>query len=239
MKTLSIKCIALGAALATMIAASSGHAHGQPLKLSGKSVMIFPILLGKPSDDDDSWKYAIEIAEGLGVKLERLGMLPSISPRYPEPIMEEENLASAVKQLLAFMNRRKAETDYLLFARFEGNQSGGKFVARARAVLTDAEGRVVWSQEPGEFSEAGNIWPIALSRQLAHTLLTLFDLKEPNRQTKPGPLETRLRQRHAQNARPASITCPPGPGARGNTKTSNALPHVPYDHRLSMEHPMR
>ena len=190
MKTLRIKGIALGAALATMIAAAPGHADGQPLKLSGKSIMIFPIFLGKPSDDD-AWQYAFEIAEGLGVKLERLGILPSISPRYSESIMEEENLASAVEQLRGFMNRRKAETDYILFARFEGKQAGKEFGVRARAVMADATGRIVWSQDPAEFSEGGNLGPLVLIEDLDQTLTSISDLKEPDWEADPGPFSIR------------------------------------------------
>jgi hypothetical protein len=139
---------------------------------------------------------ADSMAEGLGIMLERRGMLPSISPHYPESIWVDENLAEVAKQLHALRNQWKMETDYTLFARFEGKQAGQAFMVRARAVMTDATGKTVWSQDPKEFSEGGNMWPIALYMELGRTLTVVSDLKEPAGKIDPGPLETKLRKKH-------------------------------------------
>jgi hypothetical protein len=195
MNTLIIKTIAIGAAITTMTGLSI-QADEPQLQLHGKTVLICPIMLGKPSDDDDAWKYAISMAKGLGIMLERRGMLPSISPHCPESIRVEENLAEVAKQLHALRDQWKMETDYTLFARFEGKQAGQEFLARARAVMTDATGKIVWSQDPEEFSKGGNMWPIALYMELGRTLTAVSDLKESVEKTDPGPLETKLRQKH-------------------------------------------
>ena len=163
-------------------------------RLHGKTILICPILSGKPSDDDDAWQGANMGAISLGVKLERRGMLPVLSPQYPESIMEEENLVEVVKQLQALRKQWKTETDYILFARFEGKRAGKKFVVRARAVMADATGRMVWSQDPAEFFEGGNIWPIMLIEELDQTLTSISDLKEPDWEAEPGPFETRARK---------------------------------------------
>ncbi len=79
-----------------MMAGLSSQADETQLKLHEKTVLVCPIMLqeaGKHSSDDDAWQYADEMAEGLGIMLEREGMLPSISPHYPESIRVEENLA--------------------------------------------------------------------------------------------------------------------------------------------------
>ena len=163
-------------------------------RLHGKTILVCPILSGKPSDDDDAWQGAIMGAMSLGVKLERRGMLPVLSPQYPESIMEEESLVEVVKQLQALRKQWKTETDYILFARFEGKRAGKKFVVRARAVMADATGRMVWSQDPAEFFEGGNIWPIVLIEELEQTLTSISDLKEPDWEAEPGPFETRARK---------------------------------------------
>ena len=57
----------------------------------------------------------------------------------------------------------------------------------------DATGKIVWSQDPKEFSERGNIWPMVLCEELARTLTAASDLHD---QAEPGPLETQLRRKH-------------------------------------------
>ncbi len=198
MKTTCTKYIAIVAVITTM-AGLSCQADEPQLKLHGKTVLVCPIMLGNPSDDDDAWQYADEIAESLGVMLERRGMLPSVSPHYPEFIWVEENLAEVAKQLHALRKQWKTKTDYILFARFEGKQEGKQFVVRARALLMDSSGQIVWSQDPEEFSKGSNLWPIGLYMELARTLTAASDLKKSDDQAESGPLETRLRRKYEKN----------------------------------------
>ena len=198
MKTKSRKSIAAVTAAIMMAGMSVGTAEPQ-LKLRDKTITICPILSGKPSDDDDAWQGAIMMAEGLGVKLERRGMLPILSPHYPKSIWVEENLAEVAKQLHALRKQWKTKTDYILFARFEGKQEGKQYVVRARALLMDASGKIVWSQDPEEFSKGSNLWPIGLYMELARTLTAASDLKKSDGQAEPGPLETRLRRKYEKN----------------------------------------
>ncbi|MDF7824407.1 hypothetical protein P4B35_10320 [Pontiellaceae bacterium B12227] len=198
MKTMKRKSIAVVAALAT-IAGAACHAEDSPLKLHGKTITVCPIMPGTPSNDDRAWQHAFEMAEGVGIKLERRGMLPVLLPRYPESIMEEENLAEVAKQLQALRKQWETETDYILFARFEGKQAGKEFVVRARAVLMDAGGQIVWLQDPRDFSKGGNIWPIVLYMELVQTLTDLSDLNKSDGYAEPGPLETRARKRYEKS----------------------------------------
>lgn len=174
----------------------------EPLfRLHGKTILICPIRLqeaGKPSNVDGSWQR-VGMAEGLGITLERQGMLPSISPHYPKSIWVEENLVEVAKQLHALRSQWKMETDYTLFARFEGKQEGKQYVVRARALLMDSSGQIVWSQDPEEFSKGSNMWPIGLYMELARTLTAASDLKESDDQAEPGPLETKLRSKYEKN----------------------------------------
>lgn len=64
MKTTCTKHIAIVAVIATM-AGLSCQADEPQLKLHGKAVLVCPIMLGKPSDDDDAWQYAVNFAESL------------------------------------------------------------------------------------------------------------------------------------------------------------------------------
>jgi hypothetical protein len=188
--------------LAALVVCLACHADGQPLKLLGKTILICPIMLqdsGEPSTDVS--RHAIPMAEILGIKLEQQGMLPAISPQYPESIMVEKNLVTVAKQLHALRHQWKPGTDYILFARFEGKQTEQGFLVRAHAVMTDATGRIVWSQEPAEFSKGGNMWPIGLCMELAKTLTSISDLKESAEETEPGPLETQVRHKREAAAK--------------------------------------
>jgi hypothetical protein len=207
MKMLITKYITI-AAVITMMAGLSSQADEPQLKLHGKTLLVCPIRLQeaeKPSNVDGSWQK-VEIAEGLGITLERQGMLPSISPPYPKSIWVEENLAEVAKQLHALWGQWKTKTDYTLFARFEGKQVGKQFVVRARALLMDASGQIVWSQDPKEFSKGSNLWPIGLYMELARALTAASDLKESDDQAEPGPLETRMRRKSETDRKPMEQT---------------------------------
>jgi hypothetical protein len=198
MKKQYTKHIAIAAVTAAimMTGKSVGTAEAQ-LKLRGKTIAIYPVLLRNMDKTDppaEAWSYGSRLAENLGVLLERWGMLPRISANeFPTGVVKE-NLIASVK------NRDpSAGTDYALVLLFEVKKA--EKLVRAQAVMTDAQGKVVWSQPPGAFISAGNMWPIALYQQISEQLLSASDLEKPDTKPEPGPLETRARKRHENSTR--------------------------------------
>lgn len=188
--------------LALKIVVSCGADNPQ-LKLRGKTITIYPVLL-RQLDQEESvaqvWRHGPGIAENLGVSLEQWGMLPRISAEEFRIGIAEENLTESVKKPDAFPDK-PAETDYVLILLFEVKEAEKKPLVRAQAAMTDSSGQVVWSQQPDEFSSAGNMWPISLYQQIANMLLSASDLDKPDTKPSPGPLETRAREKHEAKKR--------------------------------------
>jgi hypothetical protein len=198
MKTMKRKSIAAVSAAIMMAGISAGTEESQ-LKLRDKTITIYPVMLrqlNKTNSSTEAWDSGPRIAESLGISLERWGMLPRIAEKeYPAGIMEEDLIASV-------KNTDTSEgTDYALILLFEVREAAGKPAVRAQAVMTDAYEKVVWSQRPGEFAPAGNMWPIALYHQIGEQLLSGSDLEKPNTEPEPGPLETRARKRYENSMR--------------------------------------
>lgn len=192
-----IKCIAIAALIATMTGMSVGTAEPQ-LKLSDKTITIYPVLLRQLNKEEaasQAWRYGSQLAENLGILLEQWGMLPRISAEEFPASIARENLIESVKNPDAFPDK-PINTDYALILLFEIKEAEKNLLVRAQAVMTDAQGKVAWSQPPGEFISAGNMWPIALYQQIGEQLLSASDLEKPDSKPEPGPLETRARKRN-------------------------------------------
>lgn len=172
---------------------------GKPqLKLRGKTITIYPVLL-RQLDQEESvaqvWRHGPGIAENLGVSLEKWGMLPRVSAtEFPVGIVWED-LTESVKKPSALSDKPLA-TNYALILLFEVKKAEGKPLVRAQAVMTDSSGRAVWVQRQSGFSTAGNMWPLALTHQITESLLPVSDLKKPETEPDPGPFKTQLRKKY-------------------------------------------
>ncbi len=180
-----------------MQAGTSCGADEPQLKLYGKTITIYPVLLRQLNQEESAAqvrRYDLTIARYIGVSLERWGMLPRASAAEFPVGMVEDDLTESVKKPGAF-DDKPLTTDYALVLLFEIKDAEGKMSVRAQAVMTDSAGRVVWAQRPGEFSSAGNTWPLGLSHQITQSLLSASDLIKTEEWPEPGPFETQLRKK--------------------------------------------
>ena len=194
MNAINMKCMTAVAVLMAGISCGADEPH---LRLHGKTITIYPVLhreLDKEESTAQVGRDSFMIAGGIGVSLERWGMLPRASAAEFPVGMVEDDLAESVKKPGAFPNKPLA-TDFALVLLFEIKKAEGNMLVRAQAVMTDSSGRAVWAQRPGEFSSAGNIWPLALSNQITQSLLSASDLVKTAEWPEPGPFETQFRKK--------------------------------------------
>ncbi len=153
MKTLSTKCIA-AIALFAMTAGVICKADEAKLQLQGKTLMVYPILMGKegiPNDEGDI-KFGIVVGKNTAMLIEEYGMRPDISTEGPASITDGDSLAAMEEKFRTFLEGEKVESDYSLFARFRlGPSKHGPRIIRACSMLADSNGQVVWSEEKTEF----------------------------------------------------------------------------------------
>ena len=202
MKTKSRKSIA-AVTVAIMMAGVAVGTEEPQLKLRDKTITIYPILLRQLNPEGDTVRGSHDsmLSENLGLLLEQWGMLPRISAEEFPADRVRENLITSVKNSDAFLGK-PINTDYALILLFEGKGKDAeeKLFVRAQAIMTDAQGNVVWSQPPGEFISAGNMWPISLYFQIGGQLLSASDLEKPDTRPEPGPLETRVQRKRKEAA---------------------------------------
>jgi len=197
MRTLGTSCIAFGTAFVSL-AGIFRRADEPQLKLLGKAVTVYPIVLAEPGKPvrDDPQKMGLRVAEVVGVMLEKHGMLPGIAPEHPESILPEDSLAEVERKLLAFQSGRAMESDYALFAMVEGRPTNkGPVFTRICAVLTDSSGQVVWTQDRTEFPDGAPDCLMDACVQIIQMLRFVSDFKEPGRNAPRGPFQQRLEDR--------------------------------------------
>jgi hypothetical protein len=194
MNAINMKCMT---AVAVLMAGISCGTDEPQLRLRGKTITIYPVL----SRQLDQKESAVQVGRSdskmagyIGVSLERWGMLPRASAVEFPIGMVEDDLTESVKKPGAFPDKPLA-TDYALVLLFEVKKAGGDMLVRAQAVMTDSSGRVVWAQRPGEFSSAGNTWPLDLSHQITQSLLSASDLEKTAEWPESGPFETQFRKK--------------------------------------------
>lgn len=194
MNATNMKCTTV---VAVLMASIYCGADEPQLRLHGKTITIYPVL-SRQLDQKESaaqvWRYDSKMAGYIGVSLERWGLRPCASDAEFPVDMVEDDLTESVKKPGAFPVKPLA-TDYALVLLFEVKEAEGKMLVRAQAVMTDSSGRVVWAQRPGEFSSAGNTWPLALSDQITQSLLLASDLIKTEEWPEPGPFETQFRKK--------------------------------------------
>ncbi len=194
MKALNTKQIAIVAVLATMLGFS--NADEQELKLQGKTLMVYPILMEKegiPNDEGDI-KFGIVVGENTAMLIEEYGMCPDISTEGPVSITDGDSLAAMEEKFRTFLEGEKVESDYSLFARFRlGSSKHGPRITRACSMLADSNGQVVWSEEKTEFPEEYS--PMHGMMGLMNAIHSASDLKEPDWENrKQGPFAKRMQQ---------------------------------------------
>lgn len=164
------------------------------LQLYGKSLMVYPILMGKEGipDDQGTQKLGVLIGKNAAMLLEEYGVRPDISTEHPVSITAEDSLSNMGKKFQSFLAERKPSADYSLFARFHaGPSENGPVITRICAMLADSAGQIVWSEEQTEFSK--EFTPIHGLMKLAKMVDSVSDLKEPDwNNRKPGPFARRM-----------------------------------------------
>ena len=180
MKTLNTKQSALIAVIA-MLAGFICKADEPPLKLHGKTLTVYPIVLARPDKaiGEKTQKFGERIAEVVGLRLEQHGMLPGVSAEYPETIGPDDPLAEVKRKFQTFVEGEAIETDYALFAFFGVKPSKrGPAVARICVALADATGRIVWSKDITEIPEGRMGSPLGATVLLSDEIRSASDLKE-------------------------------------------------------------
>ena len=195
MKTLNTKCIAAIALFATATGVIC-KADEAKLQLQGKTLMVYPILMGKegiPNDEGDI-KFGIVVGKNTAMLIEEYGMRPDISTEGPASITDGDSLAAMEEKFRTFLEGEKVESDYSLFARFRlGPSKHGPRIIRACSMLADSNGQVVWSEEKTEFPEKYS--PMHGMMGLMNAIHSASDLKEPDWENrKQGPFAKRMQQ---------------------------------------------
>jgi hypothetical protein len=205
MKTRNPKWIAV-AALIAATAGSICNAEEPQLNLQGKSITVYPVVLGRSDkpDDADTIKFGVRVAEVVGLGLEQHGMHPEISDETPEAIASEDSLIQMEQKLQAFVTENKPDTDYTLFTRFLIKPAGrGPAVARICAAITDAAGQVLWSKEITELPEGRGSSPLGACMLLGNAVRSASDLEEPDPENAPyGPIAQLMDQRNGLSPKP-------------------------------------
>jgi hypothetical protein len=166
------------------------------LQLYGKSLMVYPILMGKEGipDDPGTQKFGVLIGQHAAMLLEEYGVRPDIATEHPVSVKKEDSLADMVQKFQAFLTERKPTSDYSFFARFHaGPSKHGPVITRICAMLADSGGQIVWSEEQTEFPE--EFTPMHGLMKLAEMVDSVSDLKEPDwKNRKQGPFARRMQQ---------------------------------------------
>ncbi len=188
----------VAAVVGVMVGLALGMDATEPkLPLYGKSVMVYPILMGKEGipDDQGTQNFGVLIGQHAAMLLEEYGARPDISTEHPASITAEDGLADMRKKVQAFLAERKSSADYSLFARFHaGPSKHGPVITRIRAMLADSAGRIIWSEEQTEFPE--EFTPMHGLLRLAEMVDSVSDLKEPDwNNRKQGPFARRMQAR--------------------------------------------
>ncbi len=199
MRTYFTRRIATVLALSTAVIFTSNAAE-QPLELSGKTVVVYPVVLGEPGQpvaEDDPREMGVRIAEVIGLMIEEMGMVPSISEEDPRIITTEGELAQMEEKIRAFADGEERESDYALFARLlMDRKSGGPGMSSVCAVLTDARGEIVWSEDCAQSEEGAPHHPMEACQRIALGLLSVSDLVEPDEDNAPhGAMAEQMRRR--------------------------------------------
>jgi len=205
MKTRNPKWIA-AAALIAATAGSICNAEESQLNLQGKSITVYPIVLGRSDkpDDADTIKFGVLIAEVVGLRLEQYGMNVGVSTNCPQPITSCDGLVQMKEKFQTFAAGNRNETDSALFARFEIRPSKyGPAVSRICALITDPAGQAVWSKEITELPEGREGCALGACMMLADTIRAASDLAEPDPEHAPyGPLAKLMDQRNGLPPKP-------------------------------------
>jgi hypothetical protein len=198
MNAITTKYLTIVMAIGTVVLGFDGNADelDPKLQLYGKSILVYPILMGKEGapDTDETRKFGVKVGEMVAVLFEQYGMQPELSAEHPESIADHDSLAVMEGKFQTFLEGKKAGTDYRLFARFRvGRSKHGPIITRICAVLVDAGGQTVWSEEQTEFPE--EFHPLAACVGLVNTVQSISDLKEPDEASrKPGSFARRMQK---------------------------------------------
>jgi hypothetical protein len=169
---------------------------GSLLPLYGKTLMVYPILMGKEGipDDEGTRKFGIVIAKPAAGLLEEYGVRPDISTEGPNAVSAEDSLDGMEEKFLTFLEGKKVNSDYSLFVRFHaGPSEHGPTMTRICVVLLDADRKVAWSGEQTEFPEEFS--PMHALMSVIGTMHFISDLKEPDWDNrKYGPFARRMSQ---------------------------------------------
>lgn len=198
-------CVAIAITLATLTGLTC-KADEPQLRLHGKTLTVYPIVLAKPDRpiDKDAQKSGERIAEIVGYQLEQYGLLPGVSALYPDTIVEDDSLTEVEQKFQTFVKGKTAGKDYALFALLGVKPSRrGPAVARICAILTDTKGRNVWSKEITELPEGRMSSPLGACMMLAGEIRSASDLQEPDPDNVPyGPMARLMDQRNGLPPKP-------------------------------------
>jgi hypothetical protein len=201
LKTGYLTAITLGLLLTPV----PGIADETPLELQGKSVALYPVSMtagGQPANAELQ-KAETALAERLGLMLEMNGMKLSILSQKPEGITSMNSLSEIKTKAASALRETGNGSDYYLYTQILGVRTKkGLVMTRNCAVLLDAKGQEVWSQDPKDLQSIQS--PLAACARIVQSLQSVSDLKLPARprDVPYGPMARLIDERAGLPPRP-------------------------------------
>jgi hypothetical protein len=161
------------------------------LKLKGTRMVIYPVGVDI-SGEATRYRFEPGFALVIGILLERGGVQASLAEE-PLPVTATQSLDALSHAIAKHVIQHAINADYVLFTAFQNKQTEqGYVLADTRIVLTDADGRTVWSHHATEYPDGPPDCPMSACVYVAQTVRGISDLAGFNRKTEPGPLELQM-----------------------------------------------